>query len=146
MIRIRAEALALVNWRGVFYERFKLDRHVTGLEGDNGAGKTTIMIAAYVVLLPDMTRLLFTNLGESGATGGDKGIRGATGRVGSPLVRRPGLPPSARRASARGRPPRAQGRTDGQTDAVHRHGLGPRRPLAGHPTADPGRTRSGAGA
>ena len=84
MTRVHAEALALVNWRGIFYERFELDRHVTGLEGDNGAGKTTVMIAAYVVLLPDMTRLRFTNLGESGATGGDKGIWGRLGETGRP--------------------------------------------------------------
>jgi chromosome partition protein MukE len=84
MSRVHAEALALVNWRGVFYERFELDRHVTGLEGDNGAGKTTVMIAAYVVLLPDMTRLRFTNLGETGATGGDKGIWGRLGESGRP--------------------------------------------------------------
>lgn len=82
MSRTRAEALALVNWKGVFYERYLLDRHVTALEGANGAGKTTVMIAAYVVLLPDMSRLRFTNLGETGATGGDKGIWGRLGESG----------------------------------------------------------------
>jgi chromosome partition protein MukB len=81
MSRARATALALVNWKGVFYERYQLDRHVTALEGANGAGKTTVMIAAYVVLLPDMSRLRFTNLGETGATGGDKGV---WGRLGAP--------------------------------------------------------------
>jgi chromosome condensin MukBEF ATPase and DNA-binding subunit MukB len=50
----------------------------------NGAGKTTVMIAAYVVLLPDMSRLRFTNLGETGATGGDKGIWGRLGQPGRP--------------------------------------------------------------
>jgi chromosome partition protein MukB len=84
MSRARAAALALVNWRGVFYERYLLDRHVTALEGANGAGKTTVMIAAYVVLLPDLSRLRFTNLGESGATGGDKGIWGRLGAPGRP--------------------------------------------------------------
>jgi chromosome partition protein MukB len=82
--RTRAQALVLVNWRGVFYERYQLDRHVTALEGANGAGKTTVMIAAYVVLLPDMSRLRFTNLGETGATGGDRGIFGRLGEVGRP--------------------------------------------------------------
>jgi chromosome partition protein MukB len=77
--RTRAEALALVNWKGVFYERYLLDEHVTALEGVNGAGKTTVIIAAYVVLLPDMTRLRFTNLGETAATGGDKGLYGRLG-------------------------------------------------------------------
>jgi chromosome partition protein MukB len=81
MTRTRATALALVNWKGVFYERYLLDRHVTALEGANGAGKTTVMIAAYVVLLPDMSRLRFTNLGETGAASADKGI---WGRLGEP--------------------------------------------------------------
>lgn len=84
MSRTLAQALALVNWRGVFYERYQLDRHVTALEGANGAGKTTVMIAAYIVLLPDMSRLRFTNLGETGATGGDKGIWGRLGAPGRP--------------------------------------------------------------
>jgi len=82
--RTKALALALVNWKGVFYERYLLDEQVTALEGANGAGKTTVMIAAYVVLLPDMTRLRFTNLGESAATGGDKGIYGRLGDPDSP--------------------------------------------------------------
>ncbi|MDF3066800.1 MAG: mukB [Polyangiaceae bacterium] len=81
MSRARATALALVNWKGVFYERYQLDRRVTALEGSNGAGKTTVMIAAYIVLLPDMTRLRFTNLGETAAIGGDRGI---WGRLGEP--------------------------------------------------------------
>jgi len=81
--RARAAALALVNWKGVFYERYLLDPNVTALEGANGAGKTTVMIAAYVVLMPDMSRLRFTNLGETGATGGDKGIWGRLGEPGS---------------------------------------------------------------
>ncbi len=82
MSRARATALILVNWKGVFFERYWLDRHVTALEGANGAGKTTVMIAAYVVLLPDLTRLKFTNLGETGATGGDRGIWGRLGEPG----------------------------------------------------------------
>mgnify|MGYP001287769831 CR=1 FL=1 len=83
MSRTCAQALVLINWKGVFYERYLIDRHVTALEGANGAGKTTVMIAAYVVLLPDMSRLRFTNLGETGATGGDKGI---WGRLGEPAA------------------------------------------------------------
>jgi chromosome partition protein MukB len=82
MSRARATALILVNWKGVFFERYLLDRHVTALEGANGAGKTTVMIAAYVVLLPDLTRLKFTNLGETGATAGDRGIWGRLGEQG----------------------------------------------------------------
>jgi chromosome partition protein MukB len=82
--RTRATSLVLVNWRGVFYERYQLDRHVTALEGANGSGKTTVMIAAYLCLLPDMSRVRFTNLGETGATGGDKGVWGRLGEPGRP--------------------------------------------------------------
>ena len=84
MSRARATALALVNWKGVFFERYLLDPQVTALEGANGAGKTTVMIAAYLVLLPDLARLRFTNLGETGATGGDRGIWGRLGEPGRP--------------------------------------------------------------
>jgi hypothetical protein len=79
MKRTRANAVTLLNWRGVFYGHYELDPNVTALEGANGAGKTTVMIAAYVVLLPDMGRLRFTNVGEHGASGGDKGIWGRLG-------------------------------------------------------------------
>ncbi len=82
--RAKATALVLVNWKGVFYERYLLDHNVTALEGANGAGKTTVMIAAYVVLFPDLTRLRFTNVGESGATGGDRGLWGRLGETGRP--------------------------------------------------------------
>jgi len=82
--RAKITALVLVNWKGVFYERYLLDPHVTALEGANGAGKTTVMIAAYVALLPDMSKLRFTNLGETAATGGDRGIWGRLGELGRP--------------------------------------------------------------
>jgi len=82
--RARITALVLVNWKGVFYERYLFDRHVTALEGANGAGKTTVMIGAYVALLPDMSKLRFTNLGETAATGGDRGIYGRLGEPGRP--------------------------------------------------------------
>ena len=84
MTRAKASALVLANWKGVFFERYLLDNHVTALEGANGAGKTTVMIAAYVVLLPDLSRLRFTNVGETGATGGDRGIWGRLGELGRP--------------------------------------------------------------
>lgn len=84
MTRARARELTLVNWKGVFFERYLLDPNVTALEGDNGAGKTTVMIAAYVTLLPDLSRLRFTNLGETGATGGDRGIWGRLGEPSRP--------------------------------------------------------------
>lgn len=84
MTRARAQALVLINWKGVFYEHYHLDAGVTALEGLNGAGKTTVLIAAYLVLLPDLARLRFTNLGETAATGGDRGIHGRLGEPGRP--------------------------------------------------------------
>jgi hypothetical protein len=81
--RTRVHAIALVNWKGVFYERFALDPGVTVLEGENGAGKTTVMIAAYVVLLPDLTYLKFVNVGEATQGGSDKGIWERLGDHGS---------------------------------------------------------------
>ncbi len=84
MKRTRAAAIALVNWRGVFYERYLLDPHVTALEGANGAGKTTVLIAACVVLLPDMSHLRFTSVSEHGGTGGDRGLWGRLGEPGRP--------------------------------------------------------------
>src|SRR5690606_2382359 len=82
--RAKATALVLVNWKGVFYERYLLDPNVTALEGANGAGKTTVMIGAYVVLFPDLARLRFTNVGETGATGGDRGLWGRLGSSARP--------------------------------------------------------------
>lgn len=78
--RARAAQLALVNWRGVFYERYELSHTVTALEGANGAGKTTVLIAAFVALLPDMNHLRFTAAGS----GGDRGIWGRLGEAGRP--------------------------------------------------------------
>ncbi len=82
MKRARATRLALVNWKGLVYEEVELDPGVTALEGENGAGKTTVMIAAYTVLLPDLSHLRFTNVGETGSTGGDAGIYGRLGHAG----------------------------------------------------------------
>ena len=84
MKRARAVQLAIVNWRGVFYERYELSDNVTALEGSNGAGKTTVLIAAFVALLPDMNHLRFTNVGEHAGTGGDRGIWGRLGETGRP--------------------------------------------------------------
>ena len=84
MSRTRATQLALVNWRGVFYEGYELSETVTALEGANGAGKTTVLIAAFIALLPDMSHLRFTNVGESAGSAGDRGIWGRLGKTGRP--------------------------------------------------------------
>ncbi|MCB9746184.1 MAG: chromosome partition protein MukB [Alphaproteobacteria bacterium] len=82
MTRAAVAGLALVNWKGIVYEHLALDAGVTALEGENGAGKTTVMIAAYCVLLPDLTFLRFTNVGEGGSGDGGRGIHGRLGRAG----------------------------------------------------------------
>ncbi len=51
--RTPIDGLVLINWNGFFFQRFEMDGGVTALEGENGAGKTTVMIAAFVALLPD---------------------------------------------------------------------------------------------
>ena len=84
MKRARATQLAVVNWRGVFYERYELSDTVTALEGANGAGKTTVLVAAFVALLPDMSHLRFTNVGQTTGSGGDRGIWGRLGEPGRP--------------------------------------------------------------
>ena len=82
MKRARAAQLTLVNWKGVFYERYELNESVTALEGANGAGKTTVLIAAFIALLPDMKHLRFTNVGERQGSAGDRGIWGRLGETG----------------------------------------------------------------
>lgn len=79
MKRTVARQLAMVNWKGVFYERYLLDPGVTALEGTNGAGKTTVMVAAYVVLLPDKRYLRFEPLAEGDTRAEDRGIWGRLG-------------------------------------------------------------------
>jgi len=78
--RARLERLILLNWKGMFHQPFELHQAVTALEGENGAGKTTVMIAAFVVLLPDLQYLSFRNVGEGpGSDDGDCGIYGRLG-------------------------------------------------------------------
>jgi chromosome partition protein MukB len=71
--RARIASLVLINWHGFFFQRFEMDRGVTALEGENGAGKTTVMIAAFVALLPDQRLLQFRNVSEAGGIEGTAG-------------------------------------------------------------------------
>jgi chromosome partition protein MukB len=81
--RARIQSSVLVNWNGFFFQHFEMDGGVTALEGENGAGKTTVMIAAYVALLPDQRLLQFRNVSEAGSAEGDRGA----GSEGSCLFR-----------------------------------------------------------
>lgn len=80
--RARLESLVLINWKGFFYQRFEMDVGVTALEGENGSGKTTVMIGAFVALLPDQRLLQFRNVSETGGMEGDRGIFGRLGSRG----------------------------------------------------------------
>ncbi len=80
--RARIESLILINWNGFFYQRFEMDAGVTALEGENGAGKTTVMVGAFVALLPDQRLLQFRNVSEAGGMEGDRGIYGRLGARG----------------------------------------------------------------
>ncbi len=80
--RARLDRLLLLNWRGFFFQSFELHEAVTALEGENGAGKTTVMIAAFVALLPDPQRLSFRNIGEGEGGDGDRGVYGRLGARG----------------------------------------------------------------
>lgn len=80
--RTRIQGLVLINWNGFFFQHFEMDRSVTALEGENGAGKTTVMIAAFVALLPDQRLLQFRNVSEAGGIEGDRGIFGRLGARG----------------------------------------------------------------
>lgn len=71
----------LVNWKGMFFQSFEIDPGMTILEGANGTGKTTIMIAIYTCLMPDLNFLNFQNVTSAGARRNeDKGLYGRIGQ------------------------------------------------------------------
>ena len=77
----RIQRVILINWKGMFFQPFELDRGMTLLEGANGTGKTTIMIAAYTCLMPDLNYLNFQNVTTVGARKNeDKGLYGRLGQ------------------------------------------------------------------
>ena len=80
MSRTKLKNLLLVNWRGVFYQSFDMDETITSLTGQNGAGKTTVMAAAYVALLPDQTLIDFRNQAGSGVSSKKQGLFGRFGK------------------------------------------------------------------
>ncbi|MBU3914365.1 hypothetical protein KKA14_02435, partial [bacterium] len=78
--KCRVQKIILVNWKGMFFQPFELDPGMTILEGANGTGKTTIMIAAYTCLMPDLKLLNFQNVTTvSARKNEDKGLYGRLG-------------------------------------------------------------------
>ena len=78
------QSLTLINWRGYRYQTFEFDRMITGLEGGNGAGKTTAMIGVFSVLVPQVRHLRFRNpsSAEDGPGYEDDSIWGRLGSKG----------------------------------------------------------------
>lgn len=71
----------LINWKGMFYQPFDIDSGMTILEGANGTGKTTIMIAIYTCLMPDLNFLNFQNVTSAASRRNeDKGLYGRIGQ------------------------------------------------------------------
>ena len=82
--------IVLVNWKGVFFQDYRLNQTITALEGVNGAGKTTVMVAAFVAMFPDQRWLDFENVAVSGKQR-DRGIVGRLGKPGPSWVTIPGV-------------------------------------------------------
>lgn len=79
----RIQKAVLINWKGMFYQPFEIDPAMTLLEGANGTGKTTIMIAIYTCLIPDLNFLNFQNVtAVSSRKNEDKGLFGRIGQEG----------------------------------------------------------------
>lgn len=77
----RIQRAILINWKGMFFQSFDIDPSMTILEGANGTGKTTIMIAVYTCLMPDLNYLNFQNVTTvSGRKNEDKGLYGRIGQ------------------------------------------------------------------
>lgn len=83
LLRAYARRLVIANWRGVVFHCFDLDRHVTGLEGQNGSGKTTVMAAFVTAILPNKRLLAFKKIDGGSPPGrGDCGLWGRLGEEG----------------------------------------------------------------
>ena len=79
MNRFKIRKLLIINWRGLFYQEIDMDSTITSLTGQNGAGKTTVMAATYVALLPDQMLLDFRNQAGSGVSSKKQGLYGRFG-------------------------------------------------------------------
>jgi chromosome partition protein MukB len=82
LFRAYARRLVVANWKGIVFHCFDLDRYVTGLEGQNGAGKTTVMAAFVTAILPNQRLLTFKNNGGSSGGRSDPGLWGRLGEGG----------------------------------------------------------------
>lgn len=81
--RAHIKALAIINWRGIQFQILDMDRRLTALEGENGAGKTTCMTAAYLLLMPNISLLGTSNVEDSGDGKKRTGLHGKLGESGA---------------------------------------------------------------
>ncbi len=72
-----ARRFVMANWRGILFHCFDIDRHLTGLQGQNGSGKTTVMAAYITAMVPNQRLLNFPNITADGSSAkGDAGLWG----------------------------------------------------------------------
>ena len=80
--RAHIKAIALANWRGIPFQVIEMDPHLTALEGKNGAGKTTVMSAFYLALMPDVSLVKILNVGDNEDSGRESCLHGKLGETG----------------------------------------------------------------
>lgn len=84
--RAHITKFAAINWRGMPGQVLPVDRLITALEGPNGSGKTTTLAAFYIGLLPDLSLVKISNIGEDDSSGGESGLHGKLGGTGPSYV------------------------------------------------------------
>jgi chromosome partition protein MukB len=81
--RARIQTIIMCNWRGIPFQILDMHKYLTALEGRNGAGKTTVMTAFYIAIMPFLSLVKVLNVGDTDGSGGkDKGLHGKLGKAG----------------------------------------------------------------
>lgn len=80
--RAHIKAIAMANWRGIPFQIIEMDPHLTALEGKNGAGKTTVMSAFYLAVMPDVSLVKILNVGDNEDSGRESCLHGKLGETG----------------------------------------------------------------
>lgn len=80
--RAHIKAIAIANWRGIPFQIMEMDEYLTALEGKNAAGKTTVMSAFYLALMPDVSLVKILNIGDTEDSGRESSLHGKLGETG----------------------------------------------------------------